>query len=111
MKAVILQDADGAHLSFVLFSPGLGADSGDCVFMAVPGQVESFGTPVFEDIYQRRQAGESTWEVTHREPIAALIRTPGIPAELFIELGEPGQWGTGVGTARQVLGKAALAHK
>ncbi len=42
MNCVVLQNADGAHLGFMLCNPDLGQPSGDCLFLTVPGQVELF---------------------------------------------------------------------
>jgi hypothetical protein len=33
MNCVVLQNADDGHLGFMLCSPGLDQQSGDCVFM------------------------------------------------------------------------------
>lgn len=111
MKCIVLQNADGAHLGFMLCSPDLGQPSGDCVFMAVPGQAELFETPAAELLFQRRQAGESAWEVTGRAPLSVVVRTPGLADELRIELDDQGtgQWSLGLGPGRQVVGRAVLA--
>lgn len=111
MKCVVLQNADGAHLGFMLCSPDLGQPSGDCVFMAAPGQAELFETPAAERLFQRRAAGESAWEVTGRAPLSVVVRTPGLADELLIELDDQGngQWSIASGPGRQVLGRALLA--
>jgi hypothetical protein len=110
MRCVVLQNADGAHLGFLLCSPDLGQPSGDCVFIAVPGQAELFDTPAAAPLFERRVAGESAWQVISREPLCVVVRTPGLPAELFIELGGSGrgQWGLGSGPDRQIVGRALL---
>ena len=110
MKCVVLQDADGAHLGFMLCSPDLGQPSGNCVFMALPGQAEVFESPAAELLFERREAAESSWQVVCREPLSVAVRTPGLPAELFVELGGSGsgQWGVVSGSDRQVVGRALL---
>jgi len=110
MKCVVLQNADGAHLGFMLCNPDLGQPSGDCVFMAVPGQVELFDTTAAELLFERRELGESSWRVSGREPLSVVIQTPGLSAELFIELGGTGtgRWGVVSGSDRQVVGHALL---
>jgi len=110
MKCVVLQNADGAHLGFMLCSPDLGQPAGDCVFVAVPGQAELFDTPAAGLLFERREAGESSWQVASREPLSVVVRTPGLPAEMFVELGSggAGQWGVGSGSGRQVVGRALL---
>jgi hypothetical protein len=110
MKCVVLQNSDGGHLGFMLCSPDLGQPAGDCVFVAVPGQAELFDTPAAKLLLLRREAGESSWQVVGREPLSAVVRTPGLPAELFIDLGGSGhgQWGVVSGSDRQVVGRALL---
>ncbi len=110
MKCVVLQNAEGSHLGFMLCSPDLEQQSGDCVFMAMPTRAELFGSPASELLFRRREAGESGWRVVGREPLSIAIRTPGLPDEFFIELDQSGngQWGIGNGSARQVVGRALL---
>jgi len=110
MKCVVLQDSDGSHLGFMLCSPDLGHSSGDCVFMAVPTLPESFDSPAADLLFQRRDAGESAWEVIGREPLSVVVRSPGLATELFVELGgsEGGRWGIGSGPDRQVVGRTLL---
>ncbi|MCE9638259.1 MAG: hypothetical protein K8T90_21365 [Planctomycetes bacterium] len=110
MKCVVLQNADGAHLGFMLCSPSLDEPSGDCVFIAVPIQAELFDTPAAAVLFERRDAEESSWRVTSREPLSVAVRTPGLAAGLFVELGGSGtgQWGVVSGSNRQVVGRALL---
>ena len=90
MKSVVLQNSDGSHRGFMLCNPDLGQPCGDCVFIAVPTKAELFDTPAAELLFQRRDAGENAWHVVSREPLSVVVRTPGLPADLFIELGRPG---------------------
>jgi hypothetical protein len=110
MKCVVLQNADGAHLGFMLCSPDLGRPSGDCVFVAVPTRAELFETPAAELLFRRREAGESAWRAVGREPRTVVVRTPGLPDEMFIELdgSGTGEWGVGSGPDRHVVGRALL---
>jgi hypothetical protein len=110
MKCVVLQSADGANLGFMLCNPDLGQPSGDCVFVAAPAQADLFDTPAAQLLFQRQGAGESAWQVIRREPLSVVVRTPGLPAEMFIEFGgsSVGQWGVGSGSDRQVVGLALL---
>ena len=110
MNCVVLQNADGEHLGFMLCSPDLRQPSGDCVFMVVPRKAELFDAPAAELLFQRKQAGESSWQVVCSQPLSVVVRTPGVAAELFIEFcgGGPGQWGIGTGQGRQVVGRAVL---
>lgn len=109
MKCVVLQNAEGSHLGFMLCCPDLGQPSGDCVFMAVPGQAELFDTPAVDLLFQLREAGESSWRVVGRKPLLVVVQTPGLPAELFIELGGgAGRWGVVSGSDREVVGRALL---
>lgn len=110
MKCVVLQNADGAHVGFMLCSPDLDQPSGDCVFMAIPGQAELFDTPAAVLLFERRKSGESSWQVSDREPLTIAVRTQGLPADLFIELGGSGigQWGVVNGSDRQIVGRALL---
>jgi hypothetical protein len=110
MRCVVLQNADGAHLGFILWSPGLDQSSGNCVFVAVPGQAELFDTPAAGLLFERREVGESSWRVAGREPLSVAVRTPGLPGEMFVELGGSGtgQWGIVSGSDRQVVGRALL---
>ena len=111
MKCIVLQNPDGEHLGFMLCNPGLDQPSGDCVFMPLPDQPQLFGTPAAELLFTRREAGESTWQVTVRDPLSVVVRTPGQATELFIELDSAGagRWGTGRGSSREVVGHALLA--
>jgi hypothetical protein len=110
MKVVVLQNADGAHLGFMLCSPDLGQSAGGCVFVAIPNHAELFATPAAELLFERRNAGESLWQLVGREPLSVVVRTPGLSAELFIELGKSGagHWGVAGGSSRQVVGRALL---
>lgn len=110
MKCVFLQNQEGAHLGFLLCSPGLDQPSGHCVLMVVPSHAELFDTPAAAMLAERREAGESSWWVTGRAPLSVVIRTPGLLTELFIELGESGSgsWGVVSGPERQVVGLAML---
>lgn len=110
MKCVVLQTADGIQLGFMLCSPDLGQPTGDCVFLAVPGQGELIDTPAVELLWQRREAGESSWRVVSREPLSVVVGTPGLSAELFIQLDGTsiGQWGVLSGSERQVVGRALV---
>jgi hypothetical protein len=93
----------------MLCSPDLGQPSGDCVFIAVPGQAELFDTPAADLLFQRREAGESSWRVVNRKPITVVVRTPGLPDELYIEFDSgAGQWGVVSGSDRKVIGRALL---
>lgn len=111
MKCVVLQNADGAHLGFMLCRPDLGQPAGDCVFVAVPRQPELLDTPEAELLFRRREAGENTWRVRGREPLSVVVRTPGLPEEtMFVEFGglDSGQWGVESGSHRRVAGRAVL---
>lgn len=110
MKCIVLQNADGVRLGFMLCSHDLSEPSGDCVFVAVPGQPERLGTPEGDLLSRRREAGESTWQVSLRDPLSVVVRTPGLPAEMFVEFSGsgPGSWGVGSGTDRQIVGRAIL---
>jgi hypothetical protein len=110
MRSVVLQNAEGAHLGFMLCSADLDQPSGDCVFVAVPTHAELLDTPAACLLRTRREAGESSWRVVSREPLSVVVRTPGVAAELFIEIGGPGmgQWGVSSGSARQIVGRALL---
>ncbi|MGD0089663.1 MAG: hypothetical protein ABSE73_07065 [Planctomycetota bacterium] len=110
MNCVVLQNAAGEHLGCMLCSPGLTEQSGDCVFIAVPRDAKLLGTPEAELLLQRREAGESAWAVTRRVPLSIVVRTPGLPVEMFIEFGGlgVGQWGVWRGLERQVVGLAVL---
>jgi hypothetical protein len=112
MNCVVLQTEDCAHLGFMLCNPDLGQPSGDCVFIAVPSQPELFDTPAAKLLFQRREVGESAWQVTCREPISVIVRTPGVPAELFIEFDQQGtgQWGPISGAQRQIAGRALIPN-
>ena len=111
MKCVVLQNADDAHLGFMLCNPDLGHPSGDCVFIAVPGQVELFDTSALKLLFERREVGENSWRVSGREPLSVVVQTPGLSAELFIEIGGTGtgRWGVMSGSDRQVVGHALLS--
>lgn len=113
MNCVVLQTADGAHLGFMLCNPDLGQPSGDCVFVAVPNQPELFDTPAAELLFQRRDVGESSWQATCRKPISLIVRTPGVPTELFIEFDHEGtgQWGLVSETGRQFVGRALCPNQ
>jgi hypothetical protein len=108
MNCIVLQDAGGAHLGFMLCSPDLGQQSGECVFIAVPAQAESFDTPAAALLFQRREAGEGTWRVVRRKPLSMVVRSPGLAYEMFVELGGAGdgQWGVSSGSDRRVVGRA-----
>lgn len=110
MRLIVLQNAEGAHLGFMLCSPDLTEPSGHCVFMVVPRQAELFHSPEAELLFERREAGESTWDVVRREPLAVQVRSPGISAEMFLDFDcpAPGQWGVDSGTDRRVVGRAVL---
>ena len=109
MRCIVLQDAVGAHLGFMLCNPDLSQPAGDCVFMAMPFQAELFDTSAAELLFRRREAGESTWQIVAREPLSVVVRTPGVPADLFVKLGgSDGHWGVGSGVDRQVVGRALL---
>src|SRR4051812_8083472 len=101
MRCIVLQDADGAHLGFMLCSRDLVETSGDCVFVALPARPELVHTPGAEALFDRRNAGESAWHVQGREPLSMIVRTPDSAADLFIEFGGPGpgpgRWGVGFG--------------
>jgi len=112
MNCVVLQNADGAHLGFMVCTPDLGQPAGECLFMAVAMQAELFNTPAALLLFERRGAGESSWKVVGREPLSVVVSTPGLPAELFIELdGGFGQWGVGRGSGRRIVGRALLPPK
>src|SRR5262245_27013789 len=108
MHSVVIQNADGEYLGFILCSQGLDQPSGDCIFMPLPARPELFRSPAAEHLFARREAGESSWRVAHRDPLSVVVRTPGLASELFIEVDNAGggQWGTGSGTGRQVVGRA-----
>ncbi len=108
MKGVALQNAVGAHLGFMLCSVDLGEPSGECVFIAVPVRADLFDTPEAEVLFQRREAGESAWLVSGRDPLLVVVRTPGLPTEMFLEFDGPGpgRWGVGSGSDRRTLGVA-----
>lgn len=110
MRCIVLQDLNGAHLGFLLFSIDLSESDGDCVFMAMP-LTELYDTAAAELLFQRREAGESTWQVFDREPLSVVVRTSGVPAELFIRLGgsDGGHWSVGNEADQQVVGRALLA--
>ncbi len=59
MKCVVLQNADGGHLGFMLCSPGLDQPAGNCVFMPLPAQPELFDTPAAGLLFARREAGDA----------------------------------------------------
>ncbi len=111
MSCIVLQDSEGAHLGFILCSPDLKAESGDCLFMAFPGQPFSFATPESAALARRREVGESAWQVNRRDPLTVVVHTPGLPDEMFIEFehSDSGRWGIGGGFDREVLGIAMPA--
>ncbi len=113
MRCVVLQDANGGHLGFMLCSSGLDQTSGDCVFMAMPLQSELVDTVAVDLLFQRRVAGESAWLVVNRNPTSIIIRTPGQTAEMFLELDSEmvGHWGIGTGSDRSVVGRALIQKK
>jgi len=94
----------------MLCNRDLSEPSGNCVFVVVPGQADLFDSPEAELLFQRREAGESTWHVEHRGRLAVQVRTPGVSGEMFIEIDGPGpgQWGVGSGPDRLVVGRAVL---
>jgi hypothetical protein len=106
----MLQDAAGTPLGFILCSRELSEKTGDCVFMAVPGQVALIDSLEADLISQRREAGESTWQVSCLEPLSMVVRTPGLQQEVFVEVSNAGsgQWGVGRGADREFVGLAAL---
>jgi hypothetical protein len=110
MKCIVLQDTDGAHLGFMLCSHDLSEESGDCVFMPFPGQANLFDSPGANLISQRRDAGESNWQVSERDPFSVVVRTPGLEPDMFIEFSGsgPGHWGIGSGADRKSVGRALL---
>ncbi|WP_435009200.1 hypothetical protein P12x_000450 [Tundrisphaera lichenicola] len=113
MKTVILQNVDGERLAFMLCSVDLAEGAGDCTFVAVPGRAALLDHPEEKMLALRRSAGESSWEVTRREPLTVVITTPGWPDGMFIEIEStgPGRWGVGEGLDRLVLGQAIAASK
>ena len=110
MRCVAFQDAEGAHLAFMLCSPDLGQSTGDCVFVVVPERTKLFDTPAAESLFRRREAAESTWQVVHRQSLSLIVRSPGLAEELFVEFpgDAAGKWGRSSGVGRQVLGRAVL---
>lgn len=110
MNCVVLQNADGAHLGFMLCSPDLRQPSGDAVFMALPAQAELFDSPAAELLFQRKEAGESHWKVVGRSPLSVVVKTPGVAVEVFIEIRASGvgSWGVGSGANRKVIGNALI---
>jgi hypothetical protein len=99
----------------MLCSPDLDQPSGQCVFMVVPNRPDLFETPAASLLFQRRdpesgKIAECEWHVTSREPLSIVVRTPGLTAELFVELNRSGigEWGFGSGVARQVVGRAEV---
>jgi hypothetical protein len=80
------------------------------MFVAAPAQAELFDNPAARRLFERREAGESSWQVARREPLTVVVRTPGLADELFIEISGsgPGQWGIGGGSDRQEIGRAFL---
>ena len=104
--SVVLQNAESAHVGWVLWHPHLGADDGKCVFLPLPIDPQLLGTPCVEALYDRRQAGESSWRVTRTDPLTVAITTPGLPEEMFVEfrLGGTSVWGLGSGAGRREVG-------
>ena len=83
MNCVVLQNADGAHLGFMLYNPDLGQPSGDCLYYcARSGRVVC--TTAAGLLFERRELGESSWRVSSREAMSVVVQTPGLSAELVI---------------------------
>ena len=110
MKCIVLQNSDEVLLGFILFSPDLGEPQGDCVFVISPGQSELSGSPVMALLVERREAFESEWQLVGRTPLSVVIRTPGLPKDLFIDLESSGTgfWGVIERNQRQAIGRALL---
>ena len=110
MKCVVLQNSNGEQLGFMLCSPGLDELAGDCVFMGVPGPSDLLDDPAAEQLIQRCEAVESSWEVTSRDPLSVAVRTPGLSVEMFIEIDSTGEgsWGVVSGLDRQSVGRVVL---
>jgi hypothetical protein len=107
---IVLQTEGGEHLGFMLCSPDLGQPTGDCIFMIVPTNATLFDAPAAKLLFERRDAGESKWQVVSREPLSVVVQSPGLPTDLFVDLGNPngGRWSVGSETDRQVVGRALL---
>jgi hypothetical protein len=103
---VVLQNAESEHVGWLLWHPNLGADTGNCVFLPLPTDPRLLGSPPVEALYDRQQAGESAWQVVRTDPLTVVIRTPGLPEEMFVEFRSGGTsvWGLGRGAKRREVG-------
>jgi hypothetical protein len=107
INCIVLQTNSGEHLGFVISYLDGESPTGDCVFQVFPAESHLWESPIVDDLWHRKELGESRIGIRSREPYEVIISSSGLP-DLFATWrdGVKGTWGTDANGARQILGIA-----
>ncbi len=88
-RCIVLQTPASDHLGFLLLVPG-DLTHGDCIFSIIPKNPAVFDHPSAQQLFPRRDVGESRYTLDCQSGFQLRIVSAGLP-DLIIELDENGK--------------------